>query len=70
MGHDHAAAAVALAPELVQGIAVSRSTSVWRCPPGRCLRKALMGAYPSLKPSSSMSLTNFSQRSPVTWTGD
>ncbi len=69
MGHDHAPAAVPLAAELVQSIAV-----VGRCqsarPRGVCAQDIGAGTYPSLSPSSSMSLTNFSQRSPVTWTRD
>jgi hypothetical protein len=61
MCHDHASAAVPLAPKLIQGVAVGMISTLVRLSVVCSAR-----TYPSLRPSSSMSLTNFSQRSPVT----
>ena len=71
MGHDHTPAAVSLAAKLVERVS-EQTRQILSCTIYTDFTDHAMNSdcpYPSVRPSSSTILTNFSQRSPVTFVG-
>lgn len=71
MGHNHTPAAISLAAKLVERVS-KQTRQILSCPVYTDFMDHVMDSdcpYPSVRPSSSTILTNFSQRSPVTFVG-